>query len=393
VKFAAWALLIAAIASLSSARARAETPPSISPDLGVVVVSPSKETEEDLRLGRIASRFANRGIESFAAADLVRPPPDPEGCLLHGRWRLDDARRARRLKRYPAAAAAGDEAIRVIERCAFAREHLDLLVEALIERGATALSVNDAATAETVFLKAIAFEPLFELDQELYDKHTQDVFGEVRRASRELRYGSVRVEVTRMPGAAVAIDFGTPQDPPISSNLPDGRHFLSISAPARHEVVAVVPVRAERETSVYIRPPPSGDVGERASVLASFRGNDAHALTEIARVSGLRFVLTASIGASGIQLQMHDGRTGAAISGASGTLSVDPSPDEIDAAVVHLVDAATLVEPRMRGESASQSWYTTWWGITLIGVAAVGAAAGTFFVIQSNAKTQYQFAP
>jgi hypothetical protein len=321
--------------------------------------------------------------------------------LVHARWRLDEARRARRTKRYSAAVSAGDEAIRGMERCAFAREHLDLLVDALVERGATALLVNDPATAETVFLKAIAFSPLYELDLELYDKRAIDVFGDVRRASRELRYGSIRVDVAKTPGAAVSVDFGSAQDAPLSSNLADGRHFVSVTAPSRHEVVALVPVRAERQTSIFIRPPPSGDVRERAQALGAFRASDPKSVSELARVAGVRFVLTASIGASGIALVLDDGRSGTPVLGAngtpvlgaSGTLSLDPGPDEIDALAARLTDAAAVVEPKIRSQEAKSSWYATWWGVTLIGVAAAGAAVATYFVISSGTKTQYQFGP
>src|SRR5687768_3786544 len=143
---------------------------------GVLVVATASTASDDLRLGRIAARFAARGAESFVAGDCVRPPVDPERGLVHGRWRLDDARRSRRLKRFNAAAVASDEAIRVIEQHAFERQHLDLLVTALIERGAAALEMSDPATAETVFLKALALQPLHELDTELYASNVQEVF-------------------------------------------------------------------------------------------------------------------------------------------------------------------------------------------------------------------------
>jgi hypothetical protein len=358
---------------------------------GVVVISAAARNAEDLRLGRIASRFANRGLDGFVASDLARPPPDPEAGLVHGRWRLDNARKARRLKRYAAAASAADEAIRAIEVNAFAREHLDLLVEALIERGATAIETGDAATAETVFLKALALSPLYEIDAELFSPNVQQIFSDVRRASRELRYGSIRIEVARMTGATVAIDFGTPQDAPFTTNLPDGRHYVSIAAPSRHEVVAFVPVRAERETAVHIRPPLSGDVRERAAILASFRADDPHARSELARVSGVRFVVTASVGQSAIALTMFDGRTGQPIVGGQATLSLEPSPDEIDAAVARLVESAAVVEPKVKPNDDGPSWYTTWWGLSLIGAAAVGAAAATYLIVQGNAKTTYSF--
>lgn len=381
------------LAAPLAARAE-EAPPIGAPELGgMLVISTSPQTADDLRLGRISARIAHRGLESFVAADMLHPPPDPEGALVHARWRLDEARRARRLKRFLAAAAAGDEATKIIEKFAFERQHLELLVDALVERGATALEIADPATAETVFLKALALAPLHEIDSELFGKRAQEVFSDVRHASRELRFGSIRIEVARMPGATVAIDFGTPQDAPLQANLPDGRHFVSVSAPSRHEVVAFVPVRAERETALFIRPPLAGDLRARAAAVTGFRPTDPVTIASMARVSGLRFVVTASIGQSSIGLAMHDGRTGLLVPGATGSLSLDPSPDESDAAVTKLVQAATLVEPKIAEDRSRPGWYTTWWGLTLIAIAAAGAAAATIFVISKNSTTDYTFEP
>lgn len=360
----------------------------------MLIVATASTSADDLRLGRIAARFAKLGLESFVAGDCVRPPPDPERGLLHGRWRLDDARRSRRLKRFAAAAAAGDESIRVIEQHAYEKQHLELLVEALIERGATALEMGDPATAETVFLKALALDPLKELDPELYPAPISTVFAQVNQASRELRFGSVRVEAAELPGALVSIDFGALQDSPVQVSLPDGRHFVSISAPSRHEVVAFVPVRAERETNVMLRPPISGDARERAVVLASFRAHDPRAVADLARVTSMRFVVAADASSSGVQLVMYDGKSGAPIAGTESTLSPDPSIDELDAAATRMISSAMLIEPAIDPANLDDSaWYSTWWGVGLIGAAAVGAAAATFAILQVTATGRYEFEP
>jgi hypothetical protein len=385
-------LFVLATALLSASPAFADDV-RVSPETGgVVVVATASTAGDDLRLGRIAARFAARGLESFVAGDCVRPPPDPERGLVHGRWRLDDARRSRRMKRLAAAAAAGDEAIRVIEQHAYEKQHLELLVEALIERGATALEVGDPATAETVFLKALALDPFFELDAELYPDPTPQVFNDVRRASRELRFGSLRVEVPELNGAQVAIDFGSPQDVPLTVSLPDGRHFVSVSAPMRHEVVAIVPVRAERETMLALRPPISGDARERAVVLSTFRVSDPRTTADLARSTGMRFVVAVDGSSSGTSVAMYDGKSGAQIAGTDSVLSPDPGVDEIDAAVTRMISAAMLIEPALDPENLDRSsWYSTWWGVTLIGVAAAGVAAGTFAVLQATATGRYEF--
>lgn len=388
------ALLFAApwVLLLGPARALAEDEGTVSPEIGGILVVPtSSAAADDPRLGRIAARFAAKGLEAVVAADCLRPPPDPERALLHARWRLDDARRARRLARHAAAAAAADEAMRAIEVHAFERGHLDLLVEAQLERGATALDMGDPATAETVFLKALAIDPFRELDPELYGAEVVRLFGDVRQAARELRFGSLRVEVTNLPGALVSIDFGAPQEPPVELKLPDGRHFVSVSAPSRHEVVAFVPVRAERATVAHIRPPISGDVRERAAVLASFRAGDPRSITDLSRALGLRFVVTADIGETGIGLAIFDGGTGQRLAGGEATLSLDPVGDEIDAAREHLLAAAVLVEPRLDPTRAEGGWYTSWWALGLLGLAAAGAATTTVLLLGGSDTTEYRF--
>ncbi|MCK6546629.1 hypothetical protein L6R52_12335 [Myxococcota bacterium] len=360
---------------------------------GILVVSTSSATEDDARLGRIAARLASRGLESFVASDCLRPPPDPERRLVHGRWRLDDARRARRVQRLAAAAASGDEAIRIIQLHAFERQHLDLLVEAIVERAAIALDMQDPATAEALFLSALALDPLLELDAEAHGAEMTQVFNDVRRASRELRFGSLKVDVPGLPEATVSIDFGSPQEAPVTVNLPDGRHFVSVSAPARHEVVALVPVRAERETAIHVRPPMTGDTRARAEVISRFSAATPDAVQALSTTTGLRFVLAAERQETGLALALYDGRTGRPVTGADGTLSVDPSPDEIDAAVTRLLAAAMVLEPALDPRSAEPGWYTEWWGVALIGAALAGAAAATALVVRSRSDTTYGFEP
>lgn len=388
------ALIVIALGSRGG-QARAEpSAPTVAPDRGGVLVIPvAARDANDARLGRIAARLAHRGIESVVAGDLVRPPPDPESGLVRARWRLDEGRRLRRIQRYIAAATADDQAIRALEESAFERVHLELLIEALIERGAVAAATSDPATAETLFLRALALDPNHELDAELHDEPTRNLFADVHRASRELRYGTLRIEVVAVPGAAISVDFGTPRDAPVSVDLPDGRHFVAVEAPGRHEVVALVPVRTARETSIGIRPPLSGDARAWSAALAAFRAGDAARTAALAEAVGLRFVLTASIGENAVGLALADGRSGRAIAGARATLSLDPSPDEIDAAVQRIIGAVEVIEPELAAPADTTPLYGRWWALGLMAAAVIGAGAATYLIVQGNAKTEYQFSP
>lgn len=375
--------------------ARAEEAARVPPDVGgVLVIGTSTTQADDLRFGALAAGFARAGHESFVAYDMLRPPVDAARRLVRARRYLDDARRYRRRDDLARAAAAADKAIRIFERTANEPQHLDLLVEALVERGAAALRLEDTAKAETVFLEAIALSPRYELDEVLHEEPTRRLFGEVRRASRQLRYGSARIEVVDVKNAAVSIDFSSPRDPPYETKLPDGRHFVTVGAPGRYEVVAFVPVRAGRQTSVALRPPLSGDARARAEALEGFRADQPGSVVALARAAGLRFVALTDPGRSNVGVALYDGRTGAGVVGGTATLSPNPSPPEVDAAVTQLLDAAKGHDPAIESHLVQDSaWYTSWWALSLLGIAVAGAATATALVLTTGGETEYRFEP
>jgi hypothetical protein len=356
---------------------------------GVLVVAGSTAAD-DLRLGALSAGFARKGLESFVALDMSKPPPDADLDLEGARRLLDDARRSRRNQDGEAARRAGDRAIQILERCAYEPGHLTLLVEALVERGAAAIRLGDTAKAETVFLEAIALDPTIELDEELFDEDVRRLFGEVHRASRQLRYGSIRIEVPGLEGASVSVDFSAPRDPPYDAKLSDGRHFVSVGAPGRTEVVSFVPVRAGRQTDVAIRPPIAGDGAARTEALAAFRTNDPASIAALAAAAGLRFVLVADLGRSNVTVQVYDGRSGTPVDGATATLSSNPAPAEIDAAIAGILAKLESFDPSASAE-AGEPWYQSWWAISILGVAIAGAAAATAAVLATRGETEYRF--
>ena len=113
----------------------------------------------------------------------------------------------------------------------------------------------------------------------------------------------------------------------------------------------------------------------------------------LAQAAGTRFVLTAAIGASDQRLALYDGRTGQPAPQGTVVLSGQPSPAEVSAGVDQLLQAALLLDDGALDEEGAGSWYTSWWGITLISVAVAGAAAGTAVALTRGGDVEYRFEP
>ncbi|MEM7676382.1 MAG: hypothetical protein AAF449_10305 [Myxococcota bacterium] len=358
----------------------------------VLVISGPDTDPADLRLGALAGGFARAGMESFVAIDMIRPPPDGDRAIIRGRWRLADAVRLRQNSRMREASEAADYAIQLFELNALTREHLQLLVQAYAERGAIALASEDPITAETMFLRAVALEPRYQLPADRYGRKVRKSFTEVRRASRLIRYGTVRIEVPALPSAKVSIDFGSARPAPYETKLPDGRHFVSVQVPGRPEVTALIPIRAERRVSVLVRPPVVGDKHDRKQAYDRLDVDRPESVVALAKAAGTRFVAQATAQRGVIQLLLIDGVSGEPVTDGSATLSQTPSSLEVDAAVQAMIPAARSAAPNLDIGSQQPAWYSTWWGITLIGVAVAAATTTTVFAL-SNDQTEYRFEP
>lgn len=367
--------------------------PYVAEDSGVLVAVTSSTTGADDRARSLAAGFVARGIESFVAHEMSWPPRDADRRVIRGRWRLDEARRLRGAIRNVEAAAAADAALALFAEAVTERAHLEFLIEALIERATNALILQDAATAETLFLEALALDPDYRPDPDRYPKPVLRLFGNVRRAARQLRFATLVVDAPGLPNAKVEVDFGGPRAPPYTVKLPQGRHFVSVSAPGRHPVVAPIPLRAERQHRVEMFAPTAGDGRQREEALAGLRIDRAATVNDLARVAGLRFVLAAELAPTKIDLQLYDGRTGQAVSGAQATISGQPSPKEIEAAIDNMMQVVLLAEPDLLRSQDQPGWYGTWWGATLIGVSVAIAAAGTAWAVTRSGTIEYRFEP
>jgi hypothetical protein len=370
-----------------ASRAEAAIPPSVG---GHLIVS-TASTSDDPRLGQIAAAFARRGVESFVAYDMVKPPPDAERLLVRGRWALDEARRLRRREKLDAAARNGDAAIKLFEKAASEETHLTLLVEALIERGAIAVKKGDQAFAETVFFKANALDPEIEPDAALFPEDAVQLFQEVRRVSRQLNYGALRIDPTGIESPVVRIDFRGAKEPPYETKLSDGRHFVAISGQGRHEVVTSVVVRADRQSLLIVRPPLTGDEEARQQALAHYKKDDPAAIAALASSAGLRFVVVAELGRSNVVLRNFDGRSGAPLAGAEATLSANPSDPELDAAATQLTSAAMKVEPLMAEAPEEEGGWLWPYGVIGAIVVVAGAGVATAFLLSGDGRTLYSF--
>lgn len=390
VRWAACALVCAAATS-----ARAESSRPYAPERGGVVVAVTTSTvAEDDRARSLAAALVRQGIESFVAHEMNQPPRDADRRVIRGRWRLEDAQRLRRRRREAEAAQAADQAVALFASAASERAHLDWLVAALVERGTLAVLAEDPATAETVFLEAIALRPDYEPDPEVYPQDARRLFSQVRRASRQLRFAELTIEAPALPEATVEVDFGGPRKPPYSTKLAEGRHFVSVSAPGRHPVVVPVVLRAERQHRVTMLPPPSGDARARLSAVRDLDASRAETVAALGAAAGTRFVLGAALTSSQVELTLMDGRTGDRVPEGAVTLSAQPAAPELDAAVGQLRNAILLRAPDAFDRPDEGGWYSSWWGITLIGVVVAGAAAGAAVAItQSGGDTTYRFEP
>lgn len=360
---------------------------------GVLVAVTTATTAEDARARAVAGGFVAAGFESFVAHEMAWPPRDADRRIIRGRWRLDDARRLRRRRREVDAARAADDAVRLFSSAASERAHLDLLVLALIERGTIATVLEDPATAETVFLEALALAPDHEPDPDLHPQESRRLFTAVRRAARQLRFASLTIDAPALPGAEVEIDFGGPRNPPYTSKLSEGRHFVSVTAPGRHPVVVPVTVRAERSERVELYPPLAGDGRLREAALSALDPARPETVQQLARAAGLRFVLAAALNSSQVDLQLYDGHSGAPLPEGRVVVSGQASPAEISAAVDNLRRVMLLAAPDALEREDAPSWYSTWWGVTIIGVVVAGAAAGTAVALTAGRDTEYRFEP
>lgn len=360
---------------------------------GVAVAVVPPVDGQDPRPRQLAAAFVARGVESFVLDELLVPAADAPALLDQAARGLEEARALRFRQEYAGAARASAGAARLLERAASNRRHLDMLTQALMEQGAAARAVGDAATAETMFLEALALDPGFSPDPEEFEEADVQLLSDVRRTARQLNFATLTVDTPRLPGAEVQVDFGPQRTPPYEIKLSEGRHFVSVSAPGRRDQTVQVNLRSGRTVEVALVPGLPGDDAARAQALEALDPGQPARVVAVAQAAGTRFVLTAAIGSGEQRLTLYDGRTGQPAPQGAVTLSGQPSTQELGAGVEQLLQAALLLDSEALADEDEGHWYTSWWGITLISVAVAGAAAGTAVALTRGGDTEYRFEP
>jgi hypothetical protein len=382
------AALLVAILGLAGPAAAAEPGPRpiAAARGGVLVVASPAPEPLDPRPRQLAAAFVAKGVDSFVARELLSPAPDAEARLDAAARHLEEARGLRRVGQHARAGAAAAAAEAELERGASNPRHLATLVETLMEQGAAARALGDAATAETMFLEALALDPRYAPDPDAYDPADLELLSDVRRTARQLNFAALQVDAPRLPGAQIQVDFGPLRTPPYETKLSD-------SAPGRRTQTVAVNLRAGRQTEVALVPGLPGDDAARAAALAALDPAQPGTVVALAGAAGTRFVLAAALTSGEQRLTLFDGRTGQAAPLGPVVLSAQPSPAELSAGIDQLLQAALLMDDEALEGEGDGSWYTSWWGITLISVVVAGAAAGTAVALTRGGDVEYRFEP
>lgn len=358
---------------------------------GVLIAASDAASQGSPRLRPIAARLVVRGLESYVAADLVRPRPDAEQRLSRARKRTGEARDLSDRGKLKEALGAYQDALRAVEENASRDTHLRLLLEVLVEQGAVAQRLGDSATAEALFLRALALAPSHEPAGARVGGAALELFRQVKEVASGLPKGALSIDTGGLAGADVSVDFGAPLAPPFRAELAPGTHFVSVRAQDRDEVVVRALVRPREDAPVFVRPPVPGDPAARARAFDGFESGEASSRARIVASSGLRFLLLASLEETSTELAIFE-PGGLPFPAPAVKIAAGASDAEIDRALDALLLAASETEPTLAPERRP-AWYRTWWGVGLIGVAVIGAAAGTAFAIQSGRETEYVFRP
>lgn len=361
---------------------------------GVLVTAKDPQHRGDSRLRRLTWRYLQSGYESHVAVDLANPRVDVDEEYARARRKALDARQASDGHLLDEAAKLYDGSIATLEKIASNTEHLAVLVTVLVERGAIAMDAKDSATAEALFLRALAIAPDHVANPNRVGADARKLFDTVKSIVAKRPKGKLTVDVGPGLTPEVRVDFGAPISAPYMTEVHGGSHYVSVTAPGRAEVIVRVDVRANDEAVAIIRPPLPGSRLERTRTVDTFRANEQTGRGRLITLSGLRFLVVATFGREAIDLDMFDSN-GSAIIGGVTSVGLNPSDADLDGAIKALMQSAASVEPSLAPTpvETGPGWYTTWWGVTLISVAAAGAAVTTGVLIAGSGETSYVFRP
>ena len=153
-----------------------------------------------------------QGVETYLAADMVRPPADARAGFEAGVRDLTDARTLFDQRECAKAVRRYDAIIDRFQNNATALADLDVLRIALMERADCALRRGDSATAETAFVRALTWDPDLAPTSSRISAPSTQLLDAVRAVVRSRPRGKLIVD--SLPSAALrgmrrSISFST----------------------------------------------------------------------------------------------------------------------------------------------------------------------------------------
>jgi hypothetical protein len=380
---------------------------------GVALASASAEAGE-LRvaialLGGVEAD-SGRAVESARAAcaehGLV-PLPDGElRAALERPLAGDDLARARRqlgaareaYTRFEYARALTE--LNAVDRLLVDREPSPSVVELMVERHLLAGLVHEGqgrpADARRDFRLVRRLDPdRRELDAGAYRPQVVALFAEA--ATDERRRGALRID-TEPTGARVFVDGRYAGQASLElESVAAGRHWVVAAAPGHRARGAIVDVEAREQGRTLALAAQSP--AERATELrrslgaASATGERRAAAAGLARVAGVHVLVLVRERDGQVEGAVFDARRGLL----SGWLAVPSEPFSRRIAAAASPDLSAGADPGagaipLAGPAAEAdrppSWYSTWWGRTLI-VAGGLAVGGAVFLAVSGGDDTY----
>ena len=379
---------------------------------GVALASASAEAgEARVAIAVLAGAEADSGraVESARAAcaehGLI---PLPAGVLRDALERPlagDDLARARRqlgaareaYTRFEYARALTE--LNAVDRLLVDREPAPPVIELMVERHLLAGLVHEGqgrpADTRRDFRLVRRLDPdRRELDAGAYRPQVVALFAEA--ATDERRRGALRID-TEPGGARVFVDGQYAGQASLElESVAAGRHWVVAAAPGHRARGAIVDVEAGEQGRTLALSPQSP--AERATELrrslraASGTGERRTAAAELARAAGVRVLVLVRERDGQVQGAVFDARRGLL----SGWLAVPSEPFSRRIAAAASPDLSAGADPRagsvsLAGPAAeadrAPSWYSTWWGRTLIVAGGLAVGGAVFFAASGGDDT------
>jgi hypothetical protein len=316
--------------------------------------------------------------------------------LARARSRLGAAREA--YTRFEYARALTE--LHAVDRLLVDREPGPRVIELMVERHLLAGLVHEGqrrpADARRDFRLVRRLDPdRRELDAGAYRPQVVALFAEA--GGDEGRAGALRI-ATEPPGARVFVDGRSAGLSPIAlDDVAAGRHWVVAAAPGHRARGAIIDVEARVQgRSLSLAPQsPAERAGElrRSLRAASGTGERRAAAAELARAAGVHVLVLVRARAGQVEGAVFDARRGLL----SGWLAV---PSERFSRRVAAASSPVLTAGADPGAGASlslegpapeadraPSWYSTWWGRTLIVAGGLAVGGAVFFAASGGDDT------